>query len=150
MTSELESIYIELVEDGVSKYSKIQARRTSENFFHITSEPLPEHIGSFKAGDYVRCAWRYFGAGFDGGIVAIMQAKSKLPLFSIGDKVLVSEHSGWQCNFLGTVVSNPEPSQTNLGQETLYWVQFEKPQKDRSENEEYIKAQISNAYLKCA
>ncbi|MBK8814832.1 MAG: hypothetical protein IPN42_04660 [Methylococcaceae bacterium] len=75
--------------------------------------------------------------------------KVTFPYF-LGDKVLVSEHSGWQCNFLGTVVSNPEPSQTNLGQETLYWVQFEKPQKDRSENEEYIKAQISNAYLKCA
>jgi hypothetical protein len=147
MTTELESIYIEVVEKGFSKYSQIQARRTNDNFFQIVSEPPPEHIGSFKPGDLVRCVWRYFGPGFDGGIVATMQAQNKLPSFAIGDKVMVLEHSGWQSNFLGTVVSSPESNQTNLGQVTLYWVQFETPQKDRSGNTEYFKAQISNPYL---
>ena len=150
MNEEWELINLEVTTGGLAQYVPIEARRTSENFFQIVSSPLDEHIGSYKEGDVVRCAWRYYGHGFDGGIVAISHSESKLPEFSVGDKVRVSEHAGWRASFFGTVKSGPESTETRLGISALYWVGFEEPQKNRSEEDKYVQAQISNVYLESA
>ena len=150
MESELETVYLQVPDGGSPQYVPVEAVRTSENYFRIATEPSNEQIGAFKTGDVVRCAWRYFGPGFEGGIVAISHATKTLPEFSVGDKVKVSEHAGWRTSFLGTVASGPEPEVTRLGESARYWVEFEERQKDRGEQDEYIKAQVSNVYLALA
>jgi len=101
----------------------------------------------FKPGDVVRCAWRYSGDGNDGGIVAISLADSKLPKFAVGDRVLVSRHGGWKRNCLGTVVAGPEQTETRLGPDSLYWIEFDRPEEDMSGGHGYTNAQILSSYL---
>ena len=150
MTKEFETIYLETANAGFPQYIPIEALRTPENYFQIATEPSVDHVGSYKEGDIVRCAWRYFGQGFEGGIVAISHSNNKLPEFSIGDRVRVSEHAGWRKSFFGSIDSGPQSTETRFGTLTSYWVNFEAPQKERSEEDEYIQAQITNLYLDLA
>ncbi|MBM4207029.1 MAG: hypothetical protein FJ190_03065 [Gammaproteobacteria bacterium] len=142
-----EKVFIEVIEQGIQRFISVEAKRTKENFFQIVSEAPLEHIDYYKCGDVVKCAWRYFGNGFDGGIVVISKSDKSLPEFPVGTRVRVSEHAGWKSNFVGTVVSFPEPSITMLGPESLYLIEFVEPQQDRNEDYTYTKAQISNVYL---
>ncbi len=145
MFSKKETIYLESI--CPVGYSPINAIRTSENHFKLVGALQVDSVGAFKKGDIVRCTWRYFGPGFDGGIFATSLAKDSLPMFSVGDRVLVSEHAGWEKSFSGSVESAPIPTKTMLGVADLYRVKFDEPQRDRSLEDEYVIAEIPNVYL---
>lgn len=62
---------------------------------------------------------------------------------SIGARVMVSAKcAGWQSDFHGLICSTPEPVDTRRGLDYVYWVQFDSPQHDLSEDGPYFKAQI--------
>lgn len=129
--SDTETIYVDAEKGATGGYFELEARRTSENYFEIVSEANNEIVCAFRCGDIVRCAWHYFGDGFDGGVVAVYLSSQKLQDFNIGDRVRVSEHAGWSNNFYGKVTSDSVHSEDRLGSQTIYWIEFESPQKDR-------------------
>jgi hypothetical protein len=150
MSSETETIFVEILADNKPHLRPVQAERTRENYFHIVSEPPKSEKSQFRVGDVVRCAWRYFDDTFNGGIVAVSSADVQLPTCSVGDRIRVSRHAGWKRSFLGTVSSNPEPTETRLGPDVLYWIEFDEPQEDMTGEDGYTKAQILSSYLSCA
>jgi hypothetical protein len=68
--------------------------------------------------------------------------------FAIGTQVLVSAvGGGWRNDFRGTISSTLETVQTVQGEDYFYWVQFDAPQHDLSNDGPYYKAQILSRYL---
>ena len=68
--------------------------------------------------------------------------------FAIGERVSVSAAcAGWRDNSSGTICGGPEPVQTVQGEDYYYWVQFDSPQHDLSEDGPYYKAQILSRCL---
>ena len=68
--------------------------------------------------------------------------------FAVGARVQVSGAcGGWQNDSRGVVVAAPEPVQTVQGEDYFYWVQFDSPQRDLSDDGPYTKAQILSRCL---
>ena len=67
--------------------------------------------------------------------------------FRIGDRVKVSLAGGWRKDFFGEIICGPESVQTLQGEDYFYWVDFDAPQHDLSEDGPYVKAQILSRYL---
>ena len=66
-----------------------------------------------------------------------------LQSLAIGSRVLVSAKcAGWRNDFHGVVCGGPEPVETVQGPDYFYWVQFDSPQHDLSEDGPYYKAQV--------
>jgi hypothetical protein len=62
---------------------------------------------------------------------------------AIGSRVLVSARcAGWRNDFHGVICGGPEPVETIRGPDYFYWVQFDSPQHDVSEDGPYYKAQV--------
>jgi hypothetical protein len=71
--------------------------------------------------------------------------------FAIGAKVVVSATcAGWRSDCRGVVLDNPESVQTVLGEDFNYWVRFDVPQHDLSNDGPYYKAQILSRCLRKA
>jgi len=71
--------------------------------------------------------------------------------FGIGVRVVVAgECAGFRKNASGTVCEGPEPVQTLQGEDFFYWVEFDTPQHDLSNNGPYPKAQILSRCLTAA
>ena len=62
--------------------------------------------------------------------------------FALGTKVVVSAKCGWRNDCSGTIVSEPEPIATLQGEDWSYWVQFDAPQEDLSNDGPYRRAQV--------
>lgn len=63
--------------------------------------------------------------------------------FAIGARVFVSGVcGGWRHDSEGVILSAPEPVQTVQGEDYFYWVQFDVPQHDLSDDGPYYKAQM--------
>lgn len=67
--------------------------------------------------------------------------------FSIGTSVVVSKEGGWQKNSYGTVARGPEPVKTLLGVDYYYWVKFDKPENDLSDDGPYYEAQVLSRFV---
>jgi hypothetical protein len=68
--------------------------------------------------------------------------------FAVGARVLVSGAcGGWRNDSRGVVVAAPEPVQTVRGEDFFYWVQFDTPQHDLSDDGPYTKAQVLSRCL---
>ena len=68
--------------------------------------------------------------------------------FAVGARVLVSGTcGGWRNDSRGVIVAAPEPVQTVQGEDYFYWVQFDSPQRDLSDDGPYTKAQILSRCL---
>ncbi len=68
--------------------------------------------------------------------------------FAIGTRVMVSAISGgWRDDCLGVISSAPESIQTVQGVDYSYWVKFDTPQHDLSNDGPYYKAQILSRCL---
>lgn len=68
--------------------------------------------------------------------------------FKIGARVLVSGPcGGWRNDSKGVVVAEPEPVQTRQGEDFFYWVQFDTPQHDLSNDGPYTKGQVLSRCL---
>jgi hypothetical protein len=68
--------------------------------------------------------------------------------FAVGVRVLVSGAcGGWRKDSRGVVVAAPEPVQTVQGEDYFYWVQFDSPQHDLSDDGPYSKAQVLSRCL---
>lgn len=66
-----------------------------------------------------------------------------LQSLAIGSHVLVSATcAGWRNDFYGVICGGPERVETMQGQDYFYWIQFDSPQHDLSEDGPYYKAQI--------
>lgn len=65
----------------------------------------------------------------------------------IGCKVEVSAEGGWAKNCVATVESGPESVETRQGEDYFYWVVFDEPQHDLSDDGPYESAQILSRYL---
>jgi hypothetical protein len=70
--------------------------------------------------------------------------------FPPGSRVRVLTSGGWKRSFLGTVVGEPEPTTTLLGDTFIHWVQFDEHQEDINGPDRYYKAQILGFYLEAA
>jgi hypothetical protein len=69
-------------------------------------------------------------------------------LFAIGARVWVSAScAGWRSDSLGTVVDMPEAVQTVRGEDHFYWVRFDSPQHDLSDDGPYDRAQVLGCCL---
>ena len=145
MVPERKTIFVACDKDGVSTYRAVIARRTENNFFRIVSEQPIGETWKFGTGMVVRCCWRYLDEG--GGLFAVDLATADLPVFEIGQRVLVTRHGGWMNDFSGTVTAGPESTDTLLGPENLWWVEFDSTQEDTDGGYQYWKAQILGSYL---
>ena len=68
--------------------------------------------------------------------------------FSMGTRVLVSAVcGGWRNDCLAVISSTPESIQTVQGEDYSYWVKFDTPQHDLSNDGPYYKAQILSRCL---
>ncbi|NYE29683.1 hypothetical protein HDE78_002649 [Rhodanobacter sp. K2T2] len=68
--------------------------------------------------------------------------------FAIGTRVMVSAiGGGWRDDCLGVISSAPESIQTLQGVDYSYWVKFDTPQHDLSNDGPYYKAQILSRCL---
>lgn len=65
----------------------------------------------------------------------------------MNDRVKVSSEGGWRENFFGKIISEPQSIQTRQGEDFFYWVEFDVPQHDLSEDGPYSMAQILSKYL---
>jgi hypothetical protein len=70
--------------------------------------------------------------------------------FPAGPRVRVLPTGGWKQAALGTVVGEPEPTETLLGPTFIHWVQFDEPQEDINGPDRCRKAQVSGQYLDSA
>jgi len=71
--------------------------------------------------------------------------------FDIGTRVFVSATcGGWRNDSHGVITSAPESVQTVKGEDYFYWVQFDAPQHDLSDDGPYYKAQILSRCLTIA
>jgi hypothetical protein len=63
--------------------------------------------------------------------------------FAAGARVSVSAIcGGWRNDATGVIVGAPEPIETVQGEDYFYWVLFDVPQHDLSDDGPYYKAQI--------
>jgi len=68
--------------------------------------------------------------------------------FAIGARVKVSGAcGGWRDDSTGVIVAAAEPVQTVQGEDFFYWVQFDTPQHDLSNDGPYSKGQILSRCL---
>jgi len=68
--------------------------------------------------------------------------------FPIGTRVFVSATcGGWRDDSRGVICGGPETIQTVQGEDYYYWVQFDAPQHDLSDDGPYYKAQILSRCL---
>jgi len=68
--------------------------------------------------------------------------------FVVGTRVRVSGAcGGWRNDSTGVVVDGPEPVQTVKGEDFFYWIQFDLPQHDLSDDGPYSKAQVLSRCL---
>lgn len=74
-------------------------------------------------------------------------AKKQKRSFDIGDRVEVSKEGGWKNNFTAQVTGGPDSIRTRQGEDYYYWVEFDEPQDDLSEDGPYESAQILSRYL---
>lgn len=71
-----------------------------------------------------------------------------LQTFAAGARVSVSGIcGGWGNDSTGVIVGEPESVETVQGEDYWYWVQFEVPQHDLSNDGPYYKAQILSRCL---
>ena len=71
--------------------------------------------------------------------------------FAIGTRVRVSEIcAGWRTDASGTIRGGPEQAQTVQGGDYFYWVEFDTPQLDLSDDGPYDKAQVLGRCLTIA
>ena len=70
--------------------------------------------------------------------------------FASGSRVRVLKAGGWKRSFTGTVVNEPDPTETLLGPTFVHWVEFDEPQEDINGPDVYRKAQILGEYLESA
>lgn len=67
---------------------------------------------------------------------------------SVGTRVFVSAAcGGWRNDCWGVIRQGPEPVQTIQGEDFYYWVEFDTPQQDLSDDGLYYKAQILSRCL---
>jgi hypothetical protein len=67
----------------------------------------------------------------------------QLRTFNLGDRVVVSAKcAGWREDAPGVVCGGSEHVQTVQGADYFYWVQFDTPQHDLSDDGPYGKAQV--------
>lgn len=71
----------------------------------------------------------------------------RLKEFKIGDKVTVSSEGGWQNDCFGTICDGPEQVDVREGSEYFYWVEFDAPEHDLSDDGPYTKAQVLSQYI---
>ncbi|KJV07417.1 hypothetical protein [Methylocucumis oryzae] len=70
-------------------------------------------------------------------------------IFAIGAKVVISGScGGWRDDSKGVIISAAESVPTVKGEDYFYWVQFDTPQHDLSDDGPYYKAQILSRCLK--
>lgn len=68
--------------------------------------------------------------------------------FMRGDRVRIAgPEAGWRQPCTGSIVGGPEPIVTLPGPDFHYWVEFDVPQHDLSEDGPYVSAQILSCYL---
>ena len=65
----------------------------------------------------------------------------------VGTRVEVSKNGGWARDSTGVVTDGPESVNTRQGEDYFYFVKFDEPQHDLSEDGPYEKAQILSRYL---
>lgn len=70
-----------------------------------------------------------------------------LQTFAAGARVSVSAICGWRNDSTGVIVGEPESVATIQGEDYYYWVQFDTPQHDLSNDGPYYKAQILSRCL---
>ena len=71
--------------------------------------------------------------------------------FAIGTRVRVSAIcAGWRTDASGTIRGGPEQAQTVQGEDYFYWVEFDTPQLDLSDDGPYDKAQVLGRCLTVA
>jgi hypothetical protein len=70
--------------------------------------------------------------------------------FTAGSRVRVLTAGGWKRSCTGTVVDEPESTETLLGPTFIHWVEFDEPQEDINGPDQYRKAQILGEYLESA
>ena len=71
--------------------------------------------------------------------------KKRIP---IGAVVEVSAEGGWRVDCEAKARSGPEPVETRQGEDYFYWVDFDVPQHDLSDDGPYESAQILSRYLR--
>lgn len=68
--------------------------------------------------------------------------------FAVGARVTVSGVcGGWRTDTCGVICAAPDPIQTMQGEDYFYWVLFDSPQHDLSNDGPYFKAQILSRCL---
>jgi hypothetical protein len=71
-----------------------------------------------------------------------------LQSLAIGTRVLISARcAGWRNDVHGVICGGPEPVETMQGPDYFYWVKFDSPQHDLSDDGPYDKAQILGCCL---
>ena len=70
--------------------------------------------------------------------------------FAAGSRVRVLTAGGWKRSCSGTVVDEPEATETLLGPTFIHWIEFDEPQEDINGSDQYWKAQILGEYLESA
>lgn len=68
--------------------------------------------------------------------------------FSPGARVIVSGAGGWRNDASGTIKGVPEVINIVQGEAFTYWVEFDEPQHDLSDDGPYYKAQVLSLYLR--
>ena len=63
-------------------------------------------------------------------------------VFVLGERVRVAAACGWRRDAVGVICSGPDPIETRQGDDFYYWVEFDAPEHDLSEDGPYRKAQI--------
>jgi hypothetical protein len=77
--------------------------------------------------------------------------ETRQKVFALGDRVRVPDaEAGWRHASTGRIVGGPEPVITLQGADFFYWVAFDSPQHDLSEDGPYERAQILSCYLQHA
>lgn len=67
--------------------------------------------------------------------------------FKAGDRVEVSVEAGWRKDSVGIIKGLPEPVVTIQGDDIYYWVKFDEPQHDLSEDGPYEMAQVLSRFI---
>jgi len=68
-------------------------------------------------------------------------------IFNDGQKVTVLKVGGWKNDFSGVVCGSPETIETVDGDEFCYFIKFDEPQHDLSNDGPYKKAQILDRFI---
>jgi len=68
--------------------------------------------------------------------------------FSPNTRVIVASAGGWRKDAPGTIKGAPEITQIIQGEAFTYWIEFDEPQHDLSDDGPYRKAQVLSLYLR--